>query len=131
MALSSTERRTNGTSHLPFGEKREGRLYGKHILSVAQFSRSDLELIFAVAEDMRSRSIAFDSALQELGSLLHRIALAQEDIVDSPQAETQDQESEQDLDDPGAGLVTQGLKHRMIRSDGGTLAKQGVVGRGA
>ena len=54
MALSTTERRTNGTSHLPFGEKREGRLYGKHILSVAQFSRSDLELIFAVAEDMRT-----------------------------------------------------------------------------
>ena len=29
-----------------------------------------------VAEDMRSRSIAFDSALQDLGALLHRIALA-------------------------------------------------------
>ena len=39
---------------LPFGEKREGRLYGKHILSVSQFSRGDLEQIFSVAEDMRS-----------------------------------------------------------------------------
>lgn len=41
-------------AQLPFGEKREGRLYGKHILSVSQFSRGDLEQIFAVAEDMRS-----------------------------------------------------------------------------
>jgi aspartate carbamoyltransferase catalytic subunit len=55
MALSpATERRGNGYTHLPFGEKREGRLYGKHILSVAQFSRADLEYIFAVAEDMRT-----------------------------------------------------------------------------
>jgi len=39
---------------LPFGEKREGRLYGKHILSVSQFARDDLEEIFAVAEEMRA-----------------------------------------------------------------------------
>jgi len=39
---------------LPFGEKREGRLYGKHILSVSQFARADLEEIFAVAEEMRA-----------------------------------------------------------------------------
>lgn len=39
--------------HLPFGEKREGRLYGKPILSVLQFSREDLEEIFTVAEEMR------------------------------------------------------------------------------
>src|SRR5574341_1649110 len=55
MAVKSmTNHRTDRQPHLPFGEKREGRLYGKHILSVAQFSRSDLELIFAVAEDMRT-----------------------------------------------------------------------------
>ncbi|MBF8282636.1 MAG: pyrB [Anaerolineales bacterium] len=49
-----TERRGNGHTYLPFGEKREGRLYGQHILSVAQFARADLEYIFAVAEDMRT-----------------------------------------------------------------------------
>jgi aspartate carbamoyltransferase len=54
MTLSIKERRKNGNAHLPFGEKREGLLYGQHILSVSQFSRSDLEVIFAVAEDMRA-----------------------------------------------------------------------------
>jgi aspartate carbamoyltransferase len=49
-----TERRGNGHTYLPFGEKREGRLYGQHILSVAQFARADLEYIFAVAEDMHT-----------------------------------------------------------------------------
>jgi aspartate carbamoyltransferase len=52
--FTTTPRRANGASHLPFGEKREGRLYGKHIVSVSQFSRDDLETIFAVAEDMRT-----------------------------------------------------------------------------
>jgi aspartate carbamoyltransferase len=42
------------SAHLPFGEKREGRFYGQHILSVAQFSRSDLEDVFAVAAEMRT-----------------------------------------------------------------------------
>ncbi len=46
--------RTDRQVHLPFGEKREGRLYGKHILSVLQFSHADLEEIFAVAEEMRT-----------------------------------------------------------------------------
>ncbi len=41
-------------AHLPFGDKREGRFYGEHILSVSQFSRPDLEYIFAVADDMRT-----------------------------------------------------------------------------
>jgi aspartate carbamoyltransferase len=41
-------------AHLPFGEKRDSRLYGQHILSVGQFSRLDLESIFAVAADMRT-----------------------------------------------------------------------------
>ncbi len=49
-----TERRGNGHTYLPFGEKREGLLYSQHILSVAQFARADLEYIFAVAEDMRT-----------------------------------------------------------------------------
>lgn len=40
--------------HLPFGEKRDGLLYGKHILSVSQFSRSGLDDIFLVAEEMRT-----------------------------------------------------------------------------
>lgn len=49
--------------HLPFGEKRGGPLYGQHILSVKQFSRPDLDLVFAVAEEMRTmveRVGAFD-----------------------------------------------------------------------
>jgi DNA polymerase-3 subunit gamma/tau len=33
--------------------------------------------VLAIAEDMRSRSVAFDGALQDLGVLLHRVALAQ------------------------------------------------------
>src|SRR5690349_4224827 len=40
-------------------------------------ARRDAGAVLAVAEDMRSRSVAFDNALQELGSLLHRVALAQ------------------------------------------------------
>lgn len=49
-----TNHRRPPSPHLPFGEKREGRFYGQHILSVAQFSRSDLEDVFAVAEEMRT-----------------------------------------------------------------------------
>ena len=41
-------------SHLPLGEKRGGRLYGQHILSVKQFSREDIEAIFVIAEEMRT-----------------------------------------------------------------------------
>ena len=40
-------------AHLPFGEKSDRRFYNKHILSVKQFSRDDLDYVFAVAEDMR------------------------------------------------------------------------------
>lgn len=40
--------------HLPLGDRREGRFYGKHILSVSQFSRADLEAVFTVAEEMRT-----------------------------------------------------------------------------
>ncbi len=41
-------------SHLPLGEKSEGRFYRKHILSVKQFTRSDVEYIFTIAEEMRT-----------------------------------------------------------------------------
>jgi DNA polymerase III subunit gamma/tau len=40
-------------------------------------ARKDAQAVLAAAEEMRSRSVAFDGALQDLGSLLHRIALAQ------------------------------------------------------
>jgi aspartate carbamoyltransferase catalytic subunit len=39
--------------HLPFGDQRGAPFYGKDILSVKQFSRSDLEYIFDVAHEMR------------------------------------------------------------------------------
>jgi aspartate carbamoyltransferase len=39
--------------HLPFGDQRSVPFYGKDILSVKQFSRSDLEYIFEVAHEMR------------------------------------------------------------------------------
>ena len=38
--------------HLPFGDQRTAPWYGQDILSVKQFSRSDLEYIFAVAHEM-------------------------------------------------------------------------------
>ena len=40
------------TEHLPFGEKRDPRFFGKDILSVTQFERDDLETLFAVAHEM-------------------------------------------------------------------------------
>ena len=40
------------SEHLPFGEKRDPRFFGEDILSVSQFSREDLEAIFAVAHEM-------------------------------------------------------------------------------
>ena len=41
------------TEHLPFGEKRDPRFFGRDILSVSQFDRSDLDTTFAVAHEMR------------------------------------------------------------------------------
>src|SRR5512136_731546 len=38
--------------HLPFGDKQDAPFYGKDILSVKQFGRSDLEYVFNVARDM-------------------------------------------------------------------------------
>jgi len=45
------ERKTS--PHLPFGDQRNAPWYGHDILSVKQFSRSDLEYIFGVAHEMR------------------------------------------------------------------------------
>jgi len=39
--------------HLPFGDRRDAPFYGKHIISVKQFSREDLTYIFEVAHEMR------------------------------------------------------------------------------
>src|SRR3990167_8792132 len=54
IAMTLANHRRAPAAHLPFGEKREGRFYGQHILSVSQFTRLDLEYIFAVAGDMRT-----------------------------------------------------------------------------
>jgi aspartate carbamoyltransferase len=43
----------NGSPHLPFGDQRTAPWYGKDILSVKQFNRSDLNYIFGVAHEMR------------------------------------------------------------------------------
>lgn len=40
--------------HLPLGDQRTGRFYGKDILSVAQFTREDVEYVIGVAEAMRT-----------------------------------------------------------------------------
>jgi aspartate carbamoyltransferase len=47
------DRKRTSAAHLPLGERGDGRFYGQHILSVSQFARTDLEYIFAVAEEMR------------------------------------------------------------------------------
>ncbi len=39
-------------SHLPFGDQRTAPWYGKDIISVKQFSRENLEYVFAVAHEM-------------------------------------------------------------------------------
>jgi aspartate carbamoyltransferase catalytic subunit len=39
--------------HLPFGDQRTAPWYGKDIISIKQFSRADLEYIYAVAHEMR------------------------------------------------------------------------------
>jgi len=40
-------------------------------------ARGDSAAVLAIAEDIRTRSVSLEGALQELGSLLHRVALAQ------------------------------------------------------
>jgi aspartate carbamoyltransferase catalytic subunit len=49
-----TGRRRTTAAHLPLGERGDGRFYDQHIISVSQFVRTDLEYIFAVAEEMRT-----------------------------------------------------------------------------
>lgn len=44
----------NPNPHLPFGDQRTAPWYGQDILSVNQFTRQDLEYIFAVAHEMRT-----------------------------------------------------------------------------
>lgn len=49
--------------HLPFGEMRGGKFYMQDILSIKQFDRADIEIVFGVAEEMRAmveRVGAFD-----------------------------------------------------------------------
>jgi dihydroorotate dehydrogenase len=45
--------RRSANPYLPFGDQRTAPWYGQDILSVKQFSREDLEYIFAVAHEMR------------------------------------------------------------------------------
>jgi aspartate carbamoyltransferase len=54
MQLQSDHTRRTVSRHLPFGEKRDTRFYGQHILSVSQFDRDDLETLFEVADEMRA-----------------------------------------------------------------------------
>ena len=54
MGTISVGSRRATAAHLPLGERGDGRFYGQHILSVSQFARTDLEYIFAVAEEMRT-----------------------------------------------------------------------------
>jgi aspartate carbamoyltransferase len=39
--------------HVPFGDRRDSRFYGRSVLSVRQFDRADLEYVFGVAHEMR------------------------------------------------------------------------------
>ena len=45
--------RVPASPHLPFGDRRDAPFYGKHIISVRQFRRADLQYIFGVAHEMR------------------------------------------------------------------------------
>ncbi|MBI5822864.1 MAG: aspartate carbamoyltransferase [Chloroflexi bacterium] len=44
---------SSSSPYLPFGEDKNAPWYGKDIISVKQFSRSDLEYVFGVAHEMR------------------------------------------------------------------------------
>ena len=52
--ISTSKTKTSAGVRLPLGERGDGRFYGQHILAVAQFTQTDLEYIFAVAEEMRT-----------------------------------------------------------------------------
>ncbi len=49
----NTRLRVPTSPHLPFGDRRDAPFYGKHIVSVSQFRRADLQYIFGVAHEMR------------------------------------------------------------------------------
>lgn len=55
MAIQTTYRppKRYQSRHLPFGDRRDAPFYGKHIISVKQFSREDLTYIFEVAHEMQ------------------------------------------------------------------------------
>ena len=44
---------SSSSPYLPFGENKAAAWYGKDIISVKQFNRSDLEYVFGVAHEMR------------------------------------------------------------------------------
>jgi len=48
-----TSSNLHASPHLPFGDNQNAPWYGQDILSVKQFSRSDLEYVFGVAHEMR------------------------------------------------------------------------------
>lgn len=52
-SIAQSSRTASGV-RLPLGERGDGRFYGQHILAVSQFTRRDLDYIFAVAEEMRN-----------------------------------------------------------------------------
>jgi aspartate carbamoyltransferase len=52
--IANAGRKRTSAAHLPLGERGDGRFFGQHILSVSQFARTDIEYIFAVAEEMRT-----------------------------------------------------------------------------
>src|SRR5262245_46772222 len=55
-----------------------GAIDDAYLYSILEaIARRDAKGVLALAEELRSRSVAFDGALQDLGSLLHRVALAQ------------------------------------------------------
>ena len=54
MNVQTSNHRRAISRHLPFGEKRDTRFYGQHILSVSQFDQIDLATIFEVAQEMRA-----------------------------------------------------------------------------
>jgi DNA polymerase-3 subunit gamma/tau len=55
-----------------------GAIDDKYLYSILDaLARGDAAAVLSVAEEMRESSVAFDGALQELASVLHRVALSQ------------------------------------------------------
>lgn len=53
MAVYAPRNNRKKSPYLPFGDQQNAPFYGKDILSVKQFTRTDLEYIFGVAHEMR------------------------------------------------------------------------------